>query len=209
MRTIKTNEQGYNMKTQPLHRSKRMKKKTKILISVFYALLVLDIKFSLFPQILPPLPRCIAGARAIQTWLFAPGLNLLTPHQHTTLPPTGKSKATRLASRRVSLRSSCLCVLMCFVSERHRQSVTKQCHLIQPGSPSSFLSSASSSSSERVPLLFYFYFTFILCCTVSPAEERFILVTFVRILFCKLHFQTRHTGLSSRKTPYSNVLLWL
>lgn len=29
MRTIKTNEQGYNMKTQPLHRSKRMKKKDK------------------------------------------------------------------------------------------------------------------------------------------------------------------------------------
>ncbi|XP_044023254.1 interleukin-27 subunit beta [Siniperca chuatsi] len=35
-------------------------------------------------------------------------------------------------------------------SERHRQPVTKQCHLIQPGSSSSSLISASSSSSERL-----------------------------------------------------------
>ncbi|TDG99027.1 hypothetical protein EPR50_G00206370 [Perca flavescens] len=35
-------------------------------------------------------------------------------------------------------------------SERHRQKVTQQCHLIQPGSSSSDLISASSPSSERL-----------------------------------------------------------
>ncbi|XP_041809753.1 interleukin-27 subunit beta [Chelmon rostratus] len=35
-------------------------------------------------------------------------------------------------------------------SERQRQPVTNECHLIQPGSSSSFLTSSSSSSSERV-----------------------------------------------------------
>lgn len=43
-----------------------------------------------------------------------------------------------------------------FASERHRQSVTKHCHLIQPGSSSSDVISASSSSSDRVPALFIY-----------------------------------------------------
>lgn len=37
-----------------------------------------------------------------------------------------------------------------FASERHRQSVTKHCHLIQPGSSTSDLISASSSSSDQL-----------------------------------------------------------
>lgn len=46
---------------------------------------------------------------------------------------------------------------MClFVSERHQQSVIKQCQLIQPGSSSSFMIPESSSSSEQVTDLFTF-----------------------------------------------------
>lgn len=48
-------------------------------------------------------------------------------------------------------------VWMClFVSERHQQSVIKQCQLIQPGSSSSFMIPESSSSSEQVTDLFTF-----------------------------------------------------
>uniref|UniRef100_A0A3Q3W598 Fibronectin type-III domain-containing protein n=1 Tax=Mola mola TaxID=94237 RepID=A0A3Q3W598_MOLML len=39
-------------------------------------------------------------------------------------------------------------------SERHIQSVTRECHLIQPGSPSLFQIPASSSSSERLWLCY-------------------------------------------------------
>ncbi len=60
-----------------------------------------------------------------------------------------------------------------FVSERQRQTETKECHLIPPSS--SPLISALSSSSERVSALFTFaadrLYCTVLYCTVSPAEE--------------------------------------
>lgn len=57
-----------------------------------------------------------------------------------------------------------------FVSERHRDSVAQQCDLIQPGSPSPFLTSASSSSSERVTVLFFSFAADTLFCITSWRE---------------------------------------
>lgn len=113
------------------------------------ALFILDITF----QILPQLPWCTAGVQTIQTWLFAPGLNPLSLHRLTTSPLTGKPELTDSICW-ASLRSSCPCLIV-FISERRRQTVTQQCHLIPPGSPSAFLGSALSSLTERVPLSFY------------------------------------------------------
>ncbi|KAF3845053.1 hypothetical protein F7725_008216 [Dissostichus mawsoni] len=59
-------------------------------------------------------------------------------------PPTHYVATYRLLSLSVAKELINMCVNV-FASERHRQSVTKHCHLIQPGSSSSDLISASSS----------------------------------------------------------------